>query len=813
MALMSNLGQDLRFGARTLRKNPAFTLAAVITLALVIGGNTAIFSITSALLLRPLPYLEPNKLVLIEMHRQENGQPSSAPCTLARYEQVRDQNRSFSGVAAVTNDSANITGHGDPQQIPTARVSPNFFDVLGVKPQLGRVFTDEEGKPEGKPVVMISDSLWHSRFGADPNIVGETINLDSAPQTIVGVLPPDVPFSFMGPAEVWSPRYFELSLVTPQHIRAGVGYLTILARVRPGASAASANAEMQVLNNQYTAGNPKAPDTGNGVFVTATNLQEQTVADIRSRLLVLSAAVGVLLLIACANVASLLLSRALARRKEIAVRTALGAKRTAIVRQLLTESVVLGLAGGIAGIGLSWLAIQSLLHFGVGDWLPSVPIVLDWRVLCFAFLLSIATGVLFGIVPALQLSRSDVNSVLRDEGRGASGGHRRTQLQNLLVVSQVALSMLLLVGAGLLGRSFAHLLRVSPGFDPENVLTMNISLPTVKYADTQKQTAFFDELLRRVSSLPGVRSAGVSAAMPLSRIRVTPILFEGQPEVPLMERPFTIIEAISPGFLETLRIPVLSGRAFTAADDKQSPLVVLVNQTLARRYWRDANPVGKHVSVGRQAAAEIVGVTGNAKNNGLASEAEPEVYLPFAQLPWGNMNLFVRTASDPQSLAGAIRNQVSGIDSDQPVNRVQTVSDLMNTSRAQPRFTMLLLVVFSATALVLAIVGIYGVLAYSVAQRRQELGIRLALGAEKNDILRLVVRNGLLLAVCGVAVGWIAGLALTRVMESLLYQVGARDFSTFTVAAVSFLLIALLASYIPARRAAKVDPVEALRYE
>jgi predicted permease len=812
MVLIQNLWQDIRFGARNLRNNPAFSFAAVLTLALGIAGNTTIFSITSALLLRPLPYSDPSRLVVIEMNRRESGHTSTPPCTLARYEEIRDHSNSFAGVVAVTGDSANVTGNGDPEQIPIARVSPNFLDVLGIRPQLGRTFTEDEGQPAGKPVVMISDSLWHSRFGADPNIVGKTLNLDSVPETIVGVVP-NVPFPFMGPAELWSPRYFDLSVLTPQHIRSGAGYLTILARLRPGASVSSAKAEMDVLNSRYTLENPKAPDTGKDVSISVADLQEQTVSDIRSRLLVLSAAVGVLLLIACANVASLLLSRALRRRKEIAIRTALGAKRRVVIQQLLTENVLLGIFSGVTGIILAWLALIGLRSLGVTDWLPSVPITLDWRVLFFTLVLSIAAGIGFGLVPALQLSTGDLNSVLRDEGRGASGGRRRAQVQNLLVVSQVALSMLLLVAAGLLGRSFAHLLRVSPGFDPNNVLTMNISLPTVKYADAQKQIAFFSELRRRVSALPGVRSAGLSAARPLSKIRVTPILFDGQPQLPLMERPFTTIEAITPGYLETMRIPLLSGRSFTDADDKQAPLVVMVNQALARRYWPNENPIGKHMSVGRQQPAEVVGVAGNAKNNGLAEQADPEVYLPFAQLPWGNMNLFVRTTVNPHSLVAAVRKQVSAIDADQPVTRVETVSELMDASRAQPRFTMFLLITFSGTALVLAVVGIYGVLNYVVTQRRQELGVRMALGAEKADIQRLIIGNGLLLTSVGVALGWIAGLSFTSIMQSMLYQVGSRDFTTFSVAAVAFLVIAFLASYLPARRATKVDPVEALRYE
>jgi putative ABC transport system permease protein len=475
--------------------------------------------------------------------------------------------------------------------------------------------------------------------------------------------------------------------------------------------------------------------------------------------------------------------------------------------------MLLTIFSGAAGIGLAWLALTALRILGLADWLPAVAITLDWRVLTFTLLVSIVAGIAFGLVPAMQLSITDVNSVLRDEGRGVSGGRRRARLQSLLVVAQVALSMLLVIAAGLLGRSFVHLSRVSPGFDPENVLTVNISLPTVKYADKQTQISFFDELLRRVSGLSGVRSAGLSAARPLTKIRVTPILVEGQQEVPLMERPFTAIEAITPGYLETMRIPILSGRDFNHGDDREAHLVVIVNQALARRYWRKENPIGKHISVGREQPAEVIGLAGNAKNNGLAQPADPQVYLPFAQLPWGNMNLFVRTKVEPHALIAAVRKQVSAMDPDQPVTNERTVAELMDASRAQPRFAMFLLFAFSGTALSLAVVGIYGVLNHAVSERQHELGVRLALGADKRDILRLIIGNGLRLTMLGVAIGWIAGLGLTRVMQSMLYQVGSRDLATFSVAALGFLTVAFLTSYLPARRATRVDVVDALRCE
>lgn len=795
-----------------LRKNPGFAIAAIFTLALGIGGNTAIFTITSSVLLKALPYYSPQQLISLDAQTKD-GQ--SHCCSLNRFDSVHDRSKSFSGVVAAANDNFNLTGRGEPLQVPSARVSADFFQVLGVTPQLGRFFLPEEGQAAGKPVIVISDTLWHSRFGGDPNILNQTVALDGTPYSIIGVLPAGIQFPFLAPADVWTPRYFEHSLFTTQRLRQGVGYLTIIGRLRQGVTHQQAVAELNVLHQQYHQENPTAPDGDPGLSMVVTDLQDSVVSDIRGKLLILSGAVGVVLLIACANVASLLLSRALSRRKEMAVRGALGARRGALIRQLLTESVLLALAGGALGLGLSWAATKYFATLGNGNLPQGMPIAMDSRVLLFMLAISVLTGILFGIVPALQLSKTNMNETLRDEGRGSTGGHRRVQLRGLLVVIQVALSLVLLIGAGLLVRSFSRLLRVDPGFDPQNVLTMNVSLPTVKYADAQKQVAFFDELTRRVSALPGVRSAAISAALPLVPKRITPVLPEGQPEVPLAERPFIIIEAISPAWFKTMRVPLQAGREFTDADKAGSPNVVIVNQALARRYWPNQNPIGKHIVLGRQPASEVVGVAIDVKNRSLALDPQVQLYFPFSQIPWGNMNLLVRTATDPHGMVSPVRAQIAAIDSDQPVTSIQTVDELMDGSRAQPRFILMLLGVFSAAALVLAIIGIYGVLAYSVAQRRQELGIRLALGAEKSDILRLVVGYGLALAGVGIGIGLVFALALSWIMASVLsgvlYKISARDLTTFAVAPVVFLLIALVASYLPARRATQVDPNEALR--
>ncbi|HET7870895.1 MAG TPA: ABC transporter permease, partial [Terriglobales bacterium] len=754
---------------------------------------------------------DPQQLVAIDVHTGEvnNG------VTLVRYELLRDHNRSFQQVAVYTNDNFNLTGHGEPVQVAVARVSPNFFSLVGVQPQLGRTFTEEEGRPEGRPVVMISDALWRTRFGGDRKVVGQTVNLDSAPNEIIGVAPPG-DFPFVGQADIWSPRYFEYTLMSTARLRMGVGYLGGLGRMRPDATLASTNSELEVLNQQYRSQNPAAPDASGKAMMTASPLRDGVVAGARTGVLVLSFAVGMLLLVACLNVAGLLLARALARRKEIAVRTALGARRAVLLRQLLTESVLLSVIAGILGLVLSVGTTRSLVTLGANHLPPGIPIAMDARVLIFSLAVSLLTGLLFGIVPALKLTRTNVNTTLRDEGRGVSAGHGRVQMKNLLVAGQVAFSLVLLIGAGLLVRSFARLLLTDPGIDAHNVLTMNVSLPTVKYAEPPKQIAFFDELLRRVSAQPGVRSAAISAALPLSWKRITPMLPEGQPDVPLPLRPFITVEAVSPQWFRTLGVPLKAGRELSDADNTDAPKVTVVNESFARRFWPNQNPIGKHILIGRQTVpTEVVGVAADIKNRGLASDPQPQLYLPFPQLPWGNMNLIVRTATEPHSMVGQLRAQIAAIDPDQPIMNIRTVEELMQTSRADPRFTMVVLGMLSATALVLAMVGIYGVLAYSVTQRRQELGIRLALGAERSDILRLVVRQGLTLTLAGVGVGLVFAIILSMVFRakasSLLYKVSAFDLTTFALASLVFAVVALAASYLPARRATKVDPTEALR--
>jgi putative ABC transport system permease protein len=806
---MQALLRDIRFGARRLAANPSFTAIAVLTLALAIGMNTAIFSVTSALLLRPFAYHEPQRLVSIQVVEDATTERDG---TLLRYELLRDRAHMFESVATWTNDTFNLTGIGEPVQVPVARVSSNFFATLGVRPQLGRAFSEGEGRPEGKPVVVLSDTIWRSRFGSDPNVVGRTVALDGTPSTVIGVLPAGAQFPFVGPADIWTPRYFEHTLFTPQRLRMGVGYLGYLARLKPGVTMTQGDAELAVINRQYREQNPTAPDAAGSVEMRTVPLRDLVVGDARGKLWLLSGAVAVLLLIGCANVASLLLSRALARRRELAVCAALGASRGGIVRQLLAESMLLAVIAGALGMVLGWAADRALTTWAVGQIPQGIPVEIDGRVLFFTLGISMLTGIMTGILPAVQVAHTDLNSTLRDEGRGMAGGRAKGRLKSLLVVGQVAMSLLLLIAAGLLLHSFERLLQVDPGFAANDVLTMNVSLPTEKYAKPEQQIAFFDEVLRRVSALPGVRDGAISAALPLNPKRITPVLPEGQPEVPLAQRPFIDIEAISPRWFQTMRVALVAGRAFTDADNAQAPKVLVVNEAFARRFWPGKNPIGMHVVVGRgPAASEVVGVAADVRNKGLAEETMAQLYLPFKQLPWGDMNLLIRTGVTRMSIASAVRAQIAAVDPDQPVTAVQTVDDLMDGSRAQPRFLMMLLAVFSVTSLGLAAIGLYAVLAWSVAQRRQEIGIRLALGAKKRAVLWAVVRQGLGLVIAGIAIGIVGGAFLTKLMSSALYKTSARDLTTFALAPVMFLGIALLASYLPARRATKVDPLEAMR--
>lgn len=809
---MSTLLLDARFALRLFARTPGFVALAVATLAIGIGANTSIFSVTNAVLLRQLAYRDPDRLVLIDARRPSEN-IKQGPLTWLRFQQVRDRNQSFTGIAAVTADAFNFTGGGEPEQLQAARISWNFFQTLGVAPRPGRAFLPEEDRTGSQPVAIISDSLWERRFARRADVVGHAITLDGRDYVIAGVAPAGFQFAPIGQVvDVYTTHPDELNGVTPQMIQNGVGYLLYVARLKPGVTVAAAQAEMDVLAAAWRRDNPKLPDTDPSLTVHVGDLRDETVSSVRAAVLVLFGAVSLVLLIACANVASLLLSRAIGRKREMAVRAAIGATRGAIIRQLLIESLLVSSLAGVLGTLFSIWGTRALAQLASATLPRASEIAIDGGVLAFTAAISVVSGLAFGLIPALQVSRPDLNTVLRSEGRGSTGGRRQRGLRGLLVVSQVALSTVLLIGSGLLLRNFLQMRTASPGFDRHNLLTLSISLPPTRYASADKIPPFTDELLRQVRAIPGVVNAAATTSLPVNPSRFTPALPEGQPDMPLAQRPIFNLQQISPEYAATLRVPLLGGREYTERDDAKAPRVLMVNQAVVRRFFPGQNAVGRRIRLGRAIApSEIVGVLGDVRNQSLTQDVQPEIYVPFAQVPSLNINLIVRTAGDPHQFAGAVRAQLRSIDRDQPVIRVQTMEELLDAGAAQPRLTTYLLGGLSATALILALVGIYGVIGYSVAERTQEMGIRIALGAERSEILRLVLRQALMLAAAGIAIGLAVSLALTRMIATLLYQVSATDPVTYIGGPILFAAVALLASYLPARRATQVDPVIALR--
>jgi putative ABC transport system permease protein len=793
------MNHNLRFALRLLSRSPGFTAVAVLTFALGIGANTALFTVSNALLLKPLPYADSGRLVLISSRRQAEG-AAIGPLSWPRTRMIVESTRSFAGIAAFTRETFNLCGRGEPEQVLAARVSWNFFDVLGIGMEQGRAFRPTEDRPGGDSVVIASHALAARYGGLKP---GNALSLDGRDYIIAGVLPPGFHFARLDPGiDLYAPRVFDFNLMTPAQIEGGVGYLEAVARLQPGASIDSAQAELDTITARYRATNPRLPDATTTIATHVGGLQSETVAGVRSTVFILSGAVGLVLLIACANVAGLLLSRAVGRRQEIAVRMAVGASRAAVVGQLLTESIVLSLSGGVLGIALGAWATRALVTLAHASLPDADAIHADGTVLVFTVAVSALCGVLFGLAPALQVSRPDLNAVLRTESRGSGGGRRRNRLRGVLVVAQVALSVTLMIGAGLLLRNFIQLRTASPGFDSRDLLTMKIALPATRYPKGPQMIAFYGALLESVRGLPGVRTATVSSALPVNPIRVSPALPEGQPEVPLMQRPFFNIQTFTPGYVAAMRVPLLRGREFTPHDDASTPTVAIVNDTVVRRFWPGQDPIGKHILLGRMPRpVEVVGVLGDIRNNQLAADVEPEIYLPFAQLPWAAMNLIVRTTGDPHLSAAAVRARILAIDRDQPVTGVQTIEELLDAAAARSRFSTTLLAALSGLALLLAVVGIYSVISYSVAERTSEIGIRVALGATRRDIVVMVVRQGILLAAAGVTLGLAAALVSTRLLAAMLYHVSTTDPMTFAAAALLFLAVAALASYIPARRA------------
>jgi putative ABC transport system permease protein len=803
---MTTLLQDLRYGIRMLLKNPGFTIVAVLALTLGIGADSAIFSVVNAVLLRPLPYPDSERLVIL---RERSPQLEGMSVAYPNFIDWREQNSTFENIGVFRRQSFNLTGSGEPERLVGAQMSADVFATVRVNAARGRVFTNDEDKPGANPVVVLSHGLWQRRFGGDLNILDQTLTLDGRSFTVIGIMAPDFQFPRAG-TELWTP--VGLSSKDPGwENRGNHPGLTGIARLKPGATFAQAREDMEIvavnLEKQY-------PDANAGSRLTIIPALENAVRSIRPALLVLLGAVGFVLLIACANVANLLLARATTRQKEIAIRTALGASRGRIIRQLLTESILLSAAGGALGLLLARWGVKLIVAISPNSIPRATEIDLDGRVVAFTVGVSLLTGIIFGLVPALQSSKPDLNETLKDAGRGSTAS--RHLFRSGLVVSEVALTLVLLIGAGLMIRSFYRLQQVDPGFNCDRLLTFNISLPPKKYPEDQQKINFYEQLAEKLRALPGVQTVGVSSGLPLGNNGwQTSFRVEGQPEPEPGHTPLTEACIATPDYFQAMGITLLKGRSFTEQDVKDGPRVTLIDEEFARRYWRGEEAVGKNIKTSRtDPPITVVGIVRRVKMDGLNEDSNRvQSYFPFRQLPNGGMTIVIKTANDPMGIVSAARQQVLEIDPDQPVYGVNTMEQIRSDSIAPDRLTLMLLASFAAVALILAGVGIYGVMAYSVTQRTHEIGIRMALGARQGDVLGMVIRQGMKLAVVGLAIGLGGAWLTTRLMTSLLFGVSATDPMTFAVISVVLAGVALGACFVPARRATKVDPMIALRYE
>ena len=810
MSKTQAIRQDTLYALRTMSKRPAFAMTAVLTLALAIGGNTAIFTVIRAVLLKPLDYGDPDRLVRI-----------SGGATPTRFREMKAAAGSFSGLGTFTGlEDLTLTGGTEPEILRAARVSAGFFQILGVEPLRGRDFRPEEDSAGGPPVAMISAELWRRHFSEDPQIIGKTAIFSGTAYTIVAVVPPR--FQFPVPRlDVWLTAPAENPMIPPKS-RALSPFLTIFGSLKPAVTLEQANAELQVIRRQYAAAHPAMLDAKPKTPVELTPMKDELVANVRSMLWMLFGAVALVLLIACANIASLLLERATSRSREFAIRAALGAARSRLIGQLLAESVLLALLGGAVGVLLASWSLQLVPHLSAFQLPRAGEVRMDGIVLGFALALSVATGVLFGLAPSLGASRTDLISVLRAAGGTANQSSRtgfiaRLSARGLLSVGQVALSIVLLIGVALLMESIAHLRGVKLGFNPRNLFTTQVTLSPVRYDTERKRARFFEELLQRVESMPGVRSATVAWVLPMMGFPGIPVQDASKPPLKLNERPIAKYLPVSPGYFSTLGISLRRGRAFNERDREDSQRVAIIDENLARRLWPNypsgPDPVGQRLLVGavNPRPAEIVGIAANVRQL-LEDSIWPEtVYTAFTQGPQPSAVFAMRVTGDPLTFTRAVREQVQALDPNQPIGSVRTMDDLVEAQVGQRRLLSILLGLFAAMALLLALIGIYSVIAYSVSQRTQEMGIRRALGAQQSDILRLVIGQGLGLALVGIAIGLGGAFALTRVMKTLLFQVSATDPLTFACIALLFLLVALAASFIPARRASRIDPMAALR--
>jgi putative ABC transport system permease protein len=806
------VGGDVRFAVRSLRKHPGFTAVVLLTLALGIGANAAIFSVVHAVVLRPLPFRNADRIVVIWGDLQRPG-VEEIPGSAGEYVDFRDRNRSFDAVAAYDTRGFNLTG-GEPERIDGAVVTPTLFALLGVAADIGRTFLPDEEQAGREQVAVISHRLWARRFGADRTIVGRAVPIDGLPVTIAGVMPAGFQFPDDA-ADVWKPVLLDADALSANN-RGSHGF-TILGRLKPGVTIAQATKDLNQIAASFQARFPN--NYRNGFRTKIRTLQEEIVGDTSRALFVLLGAVTLVLLIACANVANLLLARAGSRRKEIAMRTALGATRSRVVRQLLTESIVVAFAGGAAGIVLAAWGVHALVAFAP-ETIPRVSEVgVDGTVVLFTAVVALATGVLFGVVPALTASRADVSERLKEGGRTASGAHGRAG--RLLVVSEVALSLVLLVGAGLLIRSFASLHGVGPGFDPDRLLSFRLALPESRYTTFQKGEAFFDGLFERLRAHADIRGAAAINALPFSGSGGSrSFVIEGRPPLAAGESMEEQLRIVTDGYFAVMGIPVVTGREFTARDGLAGPRVAVVNAAFAQKHFAGGTALGQRVSFQNEAPQwyEIVGVVGNVKHRGLDAADRPELYVPyrqplFAQWTVRPMHVVVRASGAPTAAASTVRRELAGLDRDQPISDVRTMNERIERSLTARRFDMVLLGLFAALALALAAVGIYGVAAYAVTERTHEIGVRVALGAQRRDVIAMIMRQGIAATALGTTLGVVAALAATRVMTSLLFGVGAADPITFTVIPAILVGVALVACYVPARRATRVDALQALRAE
>ncbi|MEO8500077.1 MAG: ABC transporter permease [Vicinamibacteria bacterium] len=805
---MDTLRQDLIYAFRRLAMAPGFTLVALLTLALGIGANSAIFSIVYAVLLKPLPFPEPERLVQLFQVSEGRDVPYFSP---QNFLDTEAQARSFESVTAIDTGGVTLTGHGAPAVLNGAEVSASFFNVFRVAPVLGRAIAKDENEPEKATVVVLGHALWKTRFGADANIVGQTIRLDSRPFTVVGVAPEG--FSFPDRTELWTPLAYDAIFRTKSR---GAWYVRVFGRLKPGVTLAAAAVETKTIAGRLA---KTYPDANQGLGGTTRSMQEAMVGDSRSALYLLLGAVGLVLLIACVNVANLLMARAAARESEFAVRQALGAGQGRIFRQLMTESLLLGLLGGAAGVVVASMSLDSLIALQPNGVNRLADARIDPAVKAFAAALSMATGLLCGVFPGMSARRPPAQA-LREGAHGLLAG-RSGRVRGGLVIGQMALAMMLLAGAGLLLRSFAQLQEVKPGFEASNALTFRIALPAQAYKDESLRVAFFDRLIERLSALPGAKTAAATLGLPLNGTQVN-ISFEvaNRPELPPSQQPSMEMRAATPAYFKAMGIPLIRGRVFEPGDIAGAKPVVVLTQSAVTKYFPNEDPIGQRITLGWRrpqgqpnAGGEVVGVVGDVKTFGLAKAVVPEIYLPYGQLPVSSMDVLVRTSVPPLSLGPAVESVVHELDPDIPVARLRTLEDVVSSSISQPRFYMLLLGLFAAIAVLLAALGIFGVMSYAVAQRTREIGIRMAIGAHPSRVMRMILRNAAVLIVSGVGLGLAGALALSRSLSGLLFNLSPTDPSTLAGVAVLLTGVALLASYLPARQATRVDPLLALRSE